>query len=134
MNTLSTVASTAINTLRTSISEGTSFGTSNHARFGSHAIKILSLLIPGAVLGHYIDQGVQKLKLQSKLGNNILSYIGLQTALSITLLYALFKYNKSFTDEFQNTYAGLFFVAMFFNLQSNYVVNLQQFFNSIYHI
>ena len=94
--------------------------------FISFSIKILSLLIPGIITGHFIDKFVKNLYDNKKFGNKIIYYIFIQTFISIIFLYIL-SYLHNYTDEFQNTFAGLYFIAFFFNMQSNYIIYLQSF-------
>jgi hypothetical protein len=109
------------------IYEGTDFGTFKYRNhFGSFVIKIVSLIVPGIIFGHYIDQYVNKWKTEERFGNQVISYIVLQTFLDIMVVYSLHRLNKKYTEEFQNTFAGLFFVSLFFGMQANYVSNLQQ--------
>ena len=46
--------------------------------------------------------------------------------LSIIVLYTL-SYMSHYTEEFQNTFAGLYFTAFFFGMQTNYTSYLQRF-------
>ncbi len=112
-------------TIKTSIVEGTTFGPVTNPKLGSLAIKILSLLIPGVLFGHYLDAFVNKLKKDKALGPSTLSYIALQTLLGIVVVWVLINTYKPYTDEFQNTLPGLFFVSLFFGMQTNYVANIQ---------
>jgi len=101
------------------------FGKRDQTNFIKLSVKILSLLIPGILLGHYLDQGINRLK-QQQLLPNLFWYIALQTLIMIVIFYILIMYSKNFTLEFQSTYAGLFFVAFFFGIQSNYISNVQE--------
>lgn len=101
------------------------FGKKDPVNFVGLTIKIISLLIPGAIMGHYLDQYINKLK--NQYSNLHTSYfILLQTLSMIFIFYLLINYLKPYTLEFQSTYAGLFFVAFFFGIQSNYISNIQE--------
>lgn len=115
-----------VSNISTSIKNGTSFGKKDVKYLGGFKIKVLSLLIPGILLGHYVDQIVNKMKRNKVFGEVVLNYIILQTIISMSVIYLLFYLNKSYTNEFQNTYAGLFFVSLYFGMQTNYVSNLQK--------
>lgn len=109
------------------IREGIKFGKKDSTRFGSLMLKTMSLLIPGIVLGHIIDRITNKLKEEKKFGENILTYIIIQTILSISVFYMLISKVKTYTYEFQNTYSGLYFVSLFFGMQTMYIKNLQEY-------
>lgn len=115
-----------VSNISTSIKSGTSFGKSDVKYLGGFKIKVLTLLIPGILLGHYVDQIVNKMKRNKVFGEGVLNYIILQTIISMSVIYLLFYLNKSYTKEFQNTYAGLFFVSLYFGMQTNYISNLQK--------
>lgn len=113
--------------LSASIRDGTSFGKVEYRdKYAAFSTKVLAMLIPGVVLGHYMDQYINKMRREKVLGDRLLTYIVLQTFASVTTIYALQKYSKSFAEEFQNTFAGLFFVAFFFGMQGNYAGALQE--------
>ncbi len=114
-----------ISELKNTLAEGTNFGPKDNSRLPAFTLKVILLLIPGVFFGHYVDQFVNKLKQQETLGNNLLTYVFVQTMISISIIYTLSKINKPYTQEFQNTYAGLFFVSLFFGMQVNYVSNLK---------
>jgi hypothetical protein len=41
------------------------------------------------------------------------------------MFYALFLFAPGYTKEFQGSIAGIFFIALFFSVQDNFVKNLQ---------
>lgn len=82
-------------------------------------VKAMMLIIPAIVLGHYLDETVDKLKLSA------LKSVVLQTFLNILFIYVLHKINYAYTLEFQVSLAGLFFSALFFGMQVNYIKNLK---------
>lgn len=87
--------------------------------FVSMNMKSLSLLLPAILLGHYIDKAIKTMKL-SKINS-----VFLQSFINICVIYILHKISASYTKEFQLTLAGLFFSAMFFGLQTNYMQNIK---------
>lgn len=110
------------------LTSGFSFGKEdNQKTFLSFTIKVMTLLIPGIVLGYFIDKFVKDLYDKNKLGNKIIYYIAIQTLISIAVIYILSKFK--YTDEFQYTLAGLYFSALFFGIQRNYLTFLQTFLN-----
>jgi len=109
-----------------SVSEGLQFGTQNHTEFVPFTVKFLALAIPGIVLGHYLDQGIYKLQKDKLLGTSFLTYLGLQLLAWIVLFYVMFRFTAAYAAEFQSSVAGIFFVALFFTVQQNFVTNLQK--------
>jgi hypothetical protein len=114
-----------VQVIRESIVEGTQFGTLNPDKLGALTVKCISLIVPGIVIGHYIDQWVEVWKRQQSLGTRTLPYVAVQTMANVVAIYVMARVYRPYTDEFQNTYAGLFFSALLFGMQSNYVGNLQ---------
>lgn len=110
------------------LTSGFSFGKEdNQKTFLSFTIKVVTLLIPGIVLGYYIDKFVKDLYDKKKLGNKIIYYIAIQTLISIAVIYILSKFK--YTDEFQYKLAGMYFSGIFFGIQHNYLTFLQTFLN-----
>lgn len=112
------------------LSSGFDFGeTPTNRSIVSFSIKSLALLVPGIILGYIIDKYVKKLYDAKKLGDNILYYIILQTIISVLLMFVISNIDSyvEISHEFQNTFAGLFFVSLFFGMQSNYIYLLQQY-------
>ena len=128
------VVNTISSELQTAIAEGSSFGTKNTTKLSGFIVKVMFLIIPGIVLGHYIDQYIAKLKRTNQLGNSPVAYIGAQLLTNIAVLYGISKLNKAYTQEFQNTYAGLFFVSLFFGMQTNLISSIQEALNVIYTV
>lgn len=108
------------------LEEGLTFGKKNSRRFGGLLVKTIALLIPGIVLGYVIDTFSYKWKEEKKFGDSLLTYVVIQTLLSIGVFYLLISTVTKYTFEFQNTYSGLYFVSLFFGMQTNYITNLQQ--------
>jgi hypothetical protein len=107
------------------ISDGFKFGSKHHGHPIPFVIRFLLLAIPGAFLGHYVDQAVLKAQRLELLGKLYGPYVFLQLFIWAGLFYALFVFAPGYTNEFQNSIAGIFFVALFFSVQNNFVTNLQ---------
>jgi len=107
------------------IADGFRFGKTRHSHPITFTIKFLSLAIPGAFLGHYADQAILKAQRMELLGRLHLPYLILQLFLWVILFYSLFIFAPGYTKEFQHSIAGIFFVALFFSVQDNFVANLQ---------
>lgn len=107
------------------ISDGFEFGKKHHGHPIPFLIRFLSLAIPGAFLGHYVDQAVLKTQRIQLLGIKKVAYVFLQLFVWAGLFYALFMFAPGYTKEFQRSIAGIFFIALFFSVQPNFVANLQ---------
>lgn len=107
------------------IQDGFKFGKKHHGHPIPFLIRFLSLAIPGAFLGHYVDQAVLKVQRLNLLGTMKVQYVFLQLFLWAGLFYALFVFAPGYTKEFQRSIAGIFFIALFFSVQPNFVANLQ---------
>lgn len=84
-------------------------------------VKAMMLIVPAIVLGHYMDEFVDNMQLKTNLQKVVV-----QTLLNVTLIYALHNISRSYTREFQVSLAGLFFSALFFGMQTNYIKNLKK--------
>ncbi len=82
--------------------------------------KSFALLIPAVILGHYLDKFVE----QSRM--SLYTAIIVQTILNIVLIYILHRVMYAYSNEFQLTLPGMFFSAMFFGMQTNFLVNLKK--------
>ena len=82
-------------------------------------IKSMMLILPAIILGHYLDEIVDNMKLKR------LNSVILQTFLNVLVIYILHKISTNYTKEFQVSLAGLFFSALFFGMQTNYIKNLK---------
>ncbi len=89
-------------------------------------VRSFALIIPAIILGHYLDGGVQQLQIRKKLGEAPITYVLLQSFVNIALMYGIHKVNYGLTAEFQMTIAGLFFSALFFAMQTNYIDNIKK--------
>ena len=88
----------------------------------STIIRSLSLLIPGMILGHFVDKYINKLK---KDDTHVLKYVILQSLVNILIISILHTLYHKYTSEFQRTLPGLYFSGLFFGLQVNYIRNIQ---------
>lgn len=115
-----------MNQFVSSLSEGFRFGKETHTDFLPFTIKFIAMSVPGVVLGHYIDQGVYKVQRLGWMGEKPFAYVCIQMMAWIVMFYGLYTYITEYTNEFQGSVAGIFFIALFFTVQTNYVANLQQ--------
>jgi hypothetical protein len=110
--------------------------TGNGLRFGEEAvsdiipfsIKFLWFVVPSILLGHVIDQGVwalQRRKTFAEGRGGKIGYLLLQLFLWLVLFYFFYNFTPGYAREFQGTAAGIFFIALFFAVQNNFVTNLQ---------
>lgn len=83
-------------------------------------VKSLILIIPAIFIGHYLDEFVEKLGISDKKKT-----VTIQTLLNIVVIYILHKLSRTYTSEFQVTLPGLFFSALFFGMQTNYIRDLK---------
>jgi hypothetical protein len=110
----------------------TNFGTFRYQNdLLSFILKIMIYIIPAIILGHFIDIVVKKNRNHNVFGNNIIYYIILQTILNIVNLYLFVLFLPKFTSEFQTTISGLYFIVLYFNMQTNYLDMLKEYMNSL---
>lgn len=109
------------------ISNGFHFNNKNPSKILPLTVKVFTFLFPGVVLGHYIDQYINKLKNEKRLGNNLLVYIFIQTVVSVMIVYYLVNFAKSYTKEIESSIAGVFFASLYFNMQTHYIDNIQHY-------
>lgn len=83
------------------------------------------LIVPAIIIGHYLDESVKKMKL------NAASSVVIQTFLNILIIFGFHKVNQAYAMEFQTSLAGLFFSALFFGTQTNYMDNLKKLLGSL---
>lgn len=120
------------------VSRSRSYGArlSNSLRFGEEAvsdivpftIKFLWFVVPAALLGHVIDQGVlvaQRRRMFGEGRSAKMGYLGLQLLAWLLLFFGFYNLTPGYAREFQGTAAGIFFIALFFAVQTNFVTNLQ---------
>ncbi len=80
----------------------------------------LILILPAIILGHYLDEFVERVETK-----NVIRSVVIQTFMNILIIYALHILSSAYTREFQVSLAGLFFSALFFGMQTNYIRNLK---------
>lgn len=89
---------------------------------------IFIYIIPAIILGHHIDRIIFYMKKNKTFGKFTIVYIIIQLFLNLIILYILFKLLPLYSMELQSTLSGLFFVALFFNMQVYLIINLQELF------
>jgi len=108
-----------------SVIDGLSFGHEKYDTFLSFTIKFVSHSFPAIIVGHYLDQGIYYIQRENYLGNLTISYMTLQIVAWMILFYGLFHLLPFYAAEFQGTLTGIFFVALFFVVQTNFITNIQ---------
>ena len=112
----------------------------NALRFGEEAVseffpftlKFLSFVVPSILLGHLIDQGVWALQRRKTLAEGRMGktgYLAIQLFIWLLLFFGFYNLTPNYAREFQGTAAGIFFIALFFAVQTNFVTNLQSVLN-----
>ena len=86
-------------------------------------LKTVFFIILAFVLGHGIDFVINRLVDADKKTPLAVSAM-FQICLNIMVIFTFFKLAPGMAGEFQKTYAGLFFVALFFNSQTSFVPRL----------
>ena len=106
------------------------FGTfRSRENFFSFTLKCIFYIIPAVILGNFTDMTIQRIKNDKRLGDYILYYILLQTLIIISTLYLILKSLTSYTNEFQVTIAGGFFIVLYFGIQTNYIHMIKEYIN-----
>ncbi len=114
------------------ITNGLRFGEETVSDIVPFTFKFLSFVVPSILLGHLIDQGVWALQRRKTLTDNRLGrtgYLMIQLLLWLILFYFFYNFTPNYAREFQGTAAGIFFIALFFAVQNNFVTNLQSVLN-----
>jgi hypothetical protein len=106
------------------LTKGFQFGTPDSHNIIGFTLRFLLLAVPGTVLGHLIDEMVLLAQQRWRLSSVVC--LAAQTAIWVLFFLVLYNFAPRYASEFQNTYAGLVFVTLFFTVQSNYVDNLQR--------
>lgn len=83
-------------------------------------VRSMILILPAIFIGHYLDEFVEKLNIKNKTQS-----VALQTFFNVLVIYILHKFATAYTREFQVSLAGLFFSALFFGMQTNYIRDLK---------
>lgn len=107
------------------------FGIPDSNIIGIFFIKCICYIIPAIILGYSIEKSLNSLKKKEKNSNNLIYYIIFQIIINILILYILFKINNNYTKEFQDTIAGLTFVAFYFSMQPNLYTNIQTYIDNL---
>lgn len=121
-----------LNHIRLGLQHALDFGKSSkiqrieRTHFVSFLFKVLTMIVPAIILGHYNDEYIRKLQREKVLGDKRYKYILFQTISSIAIIYIIYRIFNSYADEFQTTSAGLFFTALFWSVQTNYVNNIKE--------
>lgn len=102
------------------------FGNDNEKNFSMVMFKSFALLIPGAILGHYVDVAVKRLQKSKTFGTHVGTYVLFQSLINIIIIFILHHVHHRYTSEFQKTLPGLYFSGLFFGLQANYISNVQR--------
>jgi hypothetical protein len=108
------------------IKNGFRFGDEKDDSFITMTVKSIALLIPGMILGHFVDRYIHALKKKNALGKSIFTYVLIQSIVNIGIIFLLHYLYRRYTSEFQRTLPGMYFSGLFFGLQVNYVTNIQQ--------
>jgi len=111
--------------LRQSVTDGFSFGHEKYDTFLSFTIKFMSHSLPAIFAGHYLDQGIYYIQREKYLGRSATVYMILQVFAWMFLFYGLFHMLPLYASEFQGTLTGIFFVTLFFVVQTNFIKNTQ---------
>lgn len=108
------------------------FGEEAVSDFIPFTLKFLSFVVPSILLGHLIDQGVWALQRRKTLSDDRpgrTGYLFIQLTLWLFLFFFFYNFTPNYAREFQGTAAGIFFIALFFAVQTNFVTNLQSVLN-----
>jgi len=114
------------------IEKATDFGTfRSRQNLFSFTLKILLYIFPAIVIGHYTEMTVQHMKARGVFGENEMNYIILQTAFIIITMYIFVMLLKDYMSEFQASVAGGYFIALYFGIQTNYIIMLKDYMTSL---
>lgn len=112
----------------TSLKRATEFGSLSHQDdFISFTIKIIIYIIPATLLGDFIDKSIVTMEKKEVLGDNIALYISLQTFVNILILYLFILFLPDFLKEFQSTMPGVYFITLYFTMQTNYMNSIKEY-------
>lgn len=110
------------------IERATDFGTfRSRDNFFSFSLKIILYIIPAIILGISTDITIKKLQEYKAFGKNTLYYILLQTLIVIITQYLFLAFLLKFTNEFQTTIAGGYFIVLYFGMQTNYIRMIKEY-------
>jgi Co/Zn/Cd efflux system component len=108
------------------LKNGFRFGYEKDDSFVTMTVKSVLLLVPGMILGHFLDRFIHYLETKEVLGKSMFLYVFIQTVVNIFIIFLLHYMYHNYTSEFQRTLPGMYFSGLFFGLQVNYVQNIQQ--------
>lgn len=109
----------------------TDFGTVRSRKdLFSFTLKTFIYIIVALILGDYTDKIVLKCRTNKVFGENMRYYILLQTTINILTLYLFILFFPGFMSEFQSTMPGVYFVTLYFGMQTNYMSMLKKFMNT----
>lgn len=86
--------------------------------------RIILMLIPAIVFGYYLDFYINLTSSPQK--KITLASVCIQTLSNIFVMFVFTKIYPKFAEDIQSSIAGLFFVSMYFNMQTNYIKNIQR--------
>jgi len=72
-----------------------------------------------------LDQGIYYLQKTNTLRTSIPVYLLIQIVAWMVLFYGMFHYLPKYSSEFQGALTGVFFITLFFIVQTNFVKNIQ---------
>lgn len=79
-------------------------------------------------MGHYIDVSFKNKRMND---DHIMYYIFIQTIMNIVILYLFILVLPRFISEFQRTISAGYFVVMYFSMQTNYIIMIKEYMNSL---
>lgn len=109
----------------------TEFGTfrSRH-NFFSFMLKCFFYIIPAVLLGNYTDVFIKILRDNKYLGDSVAYYVLLQTFFIIGTFFLIVSFLSEFMKEFQLTFAGGYFIVLYFGIQTNYIPMIKELLNN----
>jgi hypothetical protein len=110
------------------IADGLSFGNQKHnGHFLSFFVKSVAYTLPAILLGILVDRLVDKLKKKKRFGDKPCTYVVLQFAINLAILFVVLKgLSYKYASEFQNTLPGMFFSTLFFGVQTKWFANIDE--------
>lgn len=111
------------------LNRATDFGSLSHQNdFISFTIKIFIYIIPATLLGDFIDKSIVTMEEKEVLGGDTHAlYILLQTFVNISILYLFILFLPDFLKEFQSTMPGVYFITLYFTMQTNYMNSIKEY-------
>jgi uncharacterized membrane protein len=90
----------------------------------SFVLKILLYAVIGAVLGLIQDKTMKRLQDNKILGESSIIYILIQIITNLAVIISIRYSFRSFSEEFQQTISGIFYVWLYCSVQSNFMNNI----------